>query len=171
MSRIFMRSPLFRYSLKNSVPLVLTAAVPYLLANESSTNFLERHTSNLWRIHKSRVNQKLPDQTYEPSGYYGDKMVDFAWENPYELVQISFQELLTGHKHEPHWQNMFSRSNKDIEDYPYDLRQTAKEMKVEIDVPERLKRFEVSDSHVHASMSAEDPLNQENEDEFFDQTG
>lgn len=55
MSRVFMRSPLFRYSLMNPIPLVLTATVPFLLATESSTNFLEKHTGNLWRIHKSRV--------------------------------------------------------------------------------------------------------------------
>ncbi len=38
LSRIFMRAPFFRYSLRNPVPLALVASVPFLLANEASTN-------------------------------------------------------------------------------------------------------------------------------------
>lgn len=91
-------------------------------------------------------------------------MVDFAWENPMEVVQFNFQELLAGHIYDIHWQNKLVRFNKDFEDFPMDLRDSIKEIRLEIDVPERLKRFECEDKYTHAEMPGDDPYNVEDYD-------
>lgn len=76
-------------------------------------------------------------------------------------MQTSFQELITGHNYEVKWQNMFMRGNKDFEDYPVDIRMASKEMKLEFDIPERLKRFDPHDKDVQFEMEMDDPLNYE----------